>query len=116
MNFNESIEYIRGIDVWEYIGDFRWSLDRFLHEGLGIPVILTADLKEVHQAWYSMTYKGKVWDQNPIKELDNCFNTFGGPHGTWLELVWAIKDYRDGEDYKYWMIRNYPQCALRRWC
>ena len=114
MTLNSFIENVTNIDVWEHIGDFRWDLDRFLHEGLGIPVVLTADLKEVNQAWYSMRYQGKVWDQNPIKELANCFNMFGGPHGTYLELVWAIKDIRDGEDYKHWMCRNYPQCAIRR--
>ena len=108
MTLNSFIENLITIDVGEYVGDFRWYLDRWL-ESHGVPVILTADLQEVNHAWYAMRYRNKVGDENPIKELANCFNMFGGPRGTYVELSWAIKDIRDGVDYQYWLVRRWFQ-------
>ena len=97
MNFNESIEYIRGTDVMEYVlegvGDLRWDFDRWL-EKHGVPVFFTAELSDVKFAWFSLRYTHKCGYTNPIDCLTTCFDMFGGPRGTWQALNEEIRELR----------------------
>ena len=92
-------------NVSEHVGDFRYDLSRWL-EDHGVPVILTTELEYVDRAWYAVRYCNKVGDRNPIKELANCFDVFGGLRGTYLELSHAIEDVRAGKSYQYWLTRR----------
>jgi hypothetical protein len=87
------IESITNNPIADSIHDWHYEAMAWL-EDHGVPVILTEDLYHVDRAWYGILYANKCGDLNPIKELANCFDMFGGPRGTWHELTAEIETNR----------------------
>lgn len=88
------IKSITGHSLSDHVHDWHYDSMAWL-DNKGFPVILTADLKDLHQAWYGITYTNKVWNQNPVKYLANCFDMFGGPVGTLQELTQELRMMQD---------------------